>query len=71
MNIKEGDILIKFEIGHLVKLASNPEIIFEIIAINCDHTYAIQVKDNKLPPIKYDHVSGEMLKLATDCGEEI
>ena len=51
----------KFKIGQNVQLASNPHIIFQIIHINADHSFQIQVQCSELDHLKYDHVSPEML----------
>lgn len=52
-----------FRVGHQVYLASNSGITFEIIGINLDQTFEIQVKDSDSDSLKFDHVSAEMLQL--------
>lgn len=52
-----------FRVGQQVYLASNSGITFEIIRINLDRTFEIQVKGLDLNRLKFDHVSAEMLQL--------
>lgn len=52
-----------FSVGQLVHLASNSAIIFEIIRINQDQTFDIQVQCSASDHLKYNHVCAEMLKL--------
>ena len=55
-----------FKIGQKVYLAANCNIIFEIIRINYDNSYEIQVKNKDKIELKYDNVSAEMLRLVED-----
>ena len=55
-----------FQVGQYVYLASNTEITFEIIRINSDKTYQIQVKNFDELKLKYDNICGEMLRLAQE-----
>lgn len=52
-----------FRVGQQVYLASNSGITFEIIHINLDLTFEIQVKGSDSNMLKFDHVSAEMLQL--------
>lgn len=51
-----------FEIGQLVRLASNPEIIFKIIQINRDYSFEIQVQSWDSNHLSYNNVPPEMLR---------
>lgn len=55
-----------FQVGQIVYLASNSDITFEIIRINYDETYEIQVKNQASLKLKYDNISAEMLRLVKD-----
>lgn len=55
-----------FQVGQIVYLASNSDITFEIIRINYDETYEIQVKNQASLELKYDNISAEMLRLVKD-----
>lgn len=52
----------KFDIGQSVRLASNPDIIFQITQINIDRSVQIQVLCSGLSHLTYDNVSPEMLR---------
>ncbi len=52
-----------FRVGQHVYLASNSGITFEIVRINLDHTFEIQVQGSDLNMLKFDRVSAEMLQL--------
>lgn len=53
-----------FRVGQQVYLASNSGITFEIIRINLDQTFEIQVQGLDSNALKFDRVSKEMLQLA-------
>lgn len=55
-----------FQVGQIVYLASNSDITFEIIRINYDETYEIQVKNQASLKLEYDNISAEMLRLVKD-----
>lgn len=52
----------KFVIGEKVKIATQPEAIFEIIQVNDDNSYEIlyQLSDQQI--FKYGNVAAEMLE---------
>ena len=52
-----------FRVGQQVYLASNSGITFEIIRINLDRTFEIQVRGSDSNMLKFDHISAEMLQL--------
>lgn len=52
-----------FQVGQQVYLASNSGITFEIIRINLDQTFEIQVNGSDSNILRFDHVSAEMLQL--------
>ncbi len=52
-----------FHVGQQVYLASNSGITFEIIRINLDQTFEIQVNGSDSNILRFDHVSAEMLQL--------
>ena len=52
----------KFDIGQKVKMSLKPDLIFEIIHINPDETYEIQVKITENHDLQYGNISAEMLK---------
>ncbi|NHC04622.1 hypothetical protein G9F31_12785 [Acinetobacter sp. 187] len=52
----------QFNLGQCVLLASNPELVFEIIAIHQDQTFDIQGQDSAVKHLKYHHIPCEMLR---------
>ena len=52
-----------FHVGQKVFLASNAGITFEIVRVNLDQTFEIQVQGSAENTLKFDHVSKEMLQL--------
>ena len=57
-----------FEIGHKVKLATHPELIFDVVRINQDQSYELQIRLSEAKILSYDNISAEMLK-KIDVGE--
>ena len=51
----------KFEIGEKVKIATQPNVIFEITRINSDHSYEILHKVSDKQIFYYDNIATEML----------
>ena len=51
-----------FEMGQLVRLATNPDIVFKIVQINCDSSYQIQMNSWDSTLLSYDNVPAEMLR---------
>lgn len=58
----------KFEIGEKVKIATQPNTVFEIVEINPDRSYEIQhyVSDRQI--FKYGNIATEMLKKIENGG---
>ena len=57
-----------FEIGHKVKLATHLELIFDVVRINQDQSYELQIRLSETKILSYDNISAEMLK-KIDVGE--
>ena len=57
-----------FEIGHKVKLATHPELVFDVVKINQDQSYELQIRLSETKILSYDNISAEMLK-KIDVGE--
>lgn len=55
-----------FNIGQKVQLASNPDLVFQITAINPDQTFEIKVYCSELEYLHYHNISAEMLRLKED-----
>ena len=51
-----------FEIGHKVKLATHPELVFDVVKINQDQSYELQIRLSETKILSYDNISAEMLK---------
>ena len=51
-----------FEIGHKVKLATHPELIFFFFWINQDQSYELQIRLSETKILSYGNISAEMLK---------
>lgn len=58
-----------FVVGQRVKMASHPELVFEIVAINADQSFEIQSNISSLQHLKYHHISFEMLRAVVDVLE--
>ena len=52
----------QFTIGQNVLLASNPELVFQIIAIHLDKTFDIQGNGSAERHLTYHHIPSEMLR---------
>ena len=57
-----------FKIGHQVKLATHPELIFDVVRINQDQSYELQIRLSETKILSYGNISAEMLK-KIDVGE--
>ena len=57
-----------FEIGHKVKLATHPELVFDVVKIDQDQSYELQIRLSETKILSYDNISAEMLK-KIDVGE--
>lgn len=57
-----------FKIGHKVKLATHPELVFDVVKINQDQSYELQIRLSETKILSYDNISAEMLK-KIDVGE--
>ncbi|SPL71046.1 hypothetical protein [Acinetobacter stercoris] len=54
----------RFEMGQVVKLATNPDILFEIVDVNSlDNTYEIRMKVEQSFSLYYQNIAAEMLFL--------
>ncbi|QIO06657.1 hypothetical protein [Acinetobacter shaoyimingii] len=51
-----------FEVGQLVRLATHPEMVFEIVEIHGDRSYQIQLHALESQHLSYDNVPAEMLR---------
>ena len=51
-----------FEIGNKVKLATHPELIFDVVRINQDQSYELQIRLSETKILSYGNISAEMLK---------
>ena len=52
----------KFAVGEKVKIATQPDIVFEIIQVNNDHSYEIQYQLSDQQIFKYGNIPAEMLQ---------
>ena len=52
----------KFIVGDKVKIAIQPEVVFEISKVNHDHSYEIQYQLSDQQVLQYDNIAAEMLK---------
>ena len=51
-----------FSVGQDVLLASNPDLVFQIIRINADQSFDIQGRGPAVEHLKYHHIPAEMLR---------
>ena len=49
-------------VGDKVQLAIHPELIFEVIKMNQDYTYELQIRLSETKILTYGNISSEMLK---------
>lgn len=52
----------QYKVGQQVLLASNPDLVFHIIAIHSDKTLDIQGLDPAVQHLKYHNIPSEMLR---------
>ena len=48
-----------FEIGHKVKLATHPELVFDVVKIKQDQSYELQIRLSETKILSYDNISAK------------